>query len=95
MAIKYALCCCIVYLSYRNKNTDSTRLECPGKKIKFNAVAVFFEKVFQLHKLSKKNLLSLEKLRFSYESLFNSEREPTLSIYCIFKNPDCYSSRTL
>lgn len=55
MAIKYALCCCILYLSYRNKNTDSTRLECPGKKIKFNAVAVFFEKVFQLHKLSKKS----------------------------------------
>lgn len=70
-------------------------LNAQEKKVKFNAVAVFFEKVFQLHKLSKKNMPSLEKLCFSYESLFNSEREPTLSIYCIFKNPDCYSSRTL
>lgn len=56
MAIKYALCCCILYLSYRNK-----KIQIPlglnaqeEKKIKFNAVAVFFEKVFQLHKLSKK-----------------------------------------
>lgn len=29
-------------------------LNAQEKKIKFNAVAVFFEKVFQLHKLSKK-----------------------------------------
>lgn len=26
-AIKYALCCCILYPLYRNKNTDSTRVE--------------------------------------------------------------------
>lgn len=64
-------------------------LNAQEKKIKFNAVAVFFEKVFQ------QVFSSLEESCFSYESLFNSEREPTLSIYCIFKNPDCCSSRTL